>query len=105
MNKSGYTPLLSHVLVLPDNAEEVTEGGIIKPQQTRDRDSLSVTKGVIVAIGPSAWDVHGDGTRQAKVGDNVLFKQYAGVNYIGEDDQKYWLMHDEDILGKANGRK
>jgi len=87
-------PLYTYVLVKPDVVEEVTKGGIIRPALAKEREQNRVAEGIVWDVGPNAWSDYGDGQPQAKAGDRVYFKQYAGSK-VGE----FWLMFDIDILG------
>jgi len=91
-------PILHYVLVGPDKVEEVTKGGIVIPQQTKDRDQYAAFTGVVKAIGPNAWE-DWEGGPQVKVGDRVAFAQYSGVRVDRNEDGESWLMFDKDIHG------
>ena len=119
MNKSGVTPVGDRVLVRPDVIEEKTEGGIIIPNQHRDKHQAAQMAGVLVAVGEDAWmdrvttverlidsqmkvverRTTGYSKSFAEVGDRVCFAQYNGRNFEGEDGIQYRLLNDEDITG------
>lgn len=98
MNSSGITPLDLKVLVLPDPTEEVSKGGIIIPDTTKDRQKFAVTKATIVAAGDNAFREWGDSAYSPKVGDRILHAQYAGARVKGADDQDYIIMNDDDVV-------
>ncbi len=89
-------PLHDRVLVRPTEEEKMTAGGIIIP------DSANAEKpnnGVIIASGHGRITDSGDvRAMDVKVGDKILFGQYAGqaVKVEGED---LLMMKEEDILG------
>jgi len=93
-------PLHDRVLVRPTEEERTTAGGIIIP------DSASAEKpnnGVIIAAGNGRITDSGDvRAMDVKVGDKVLFGQYAGtaVKVEGED---LMMMKEEDILAVIEG--
>lgn len=97
---SGIEPTGGHILVLPKPTEEVTEGGIILTQQTRDDNQRVATEGLLVAVGPSAWADLDDGKPWAAVGDKIIYSRHAGVDMVGDDDEDYVLMNDNDVLAK-----
>jgi chaperonin GroES len=77
-------PLASRVLVKPFPADEISEGGIIVPENARGRSN----KATVVAIGEAT---------KYKVGDIVFHVKEAGTE-IHEDGVAYWLISDVDIL-------
>ena len=89
-------PLHDRVLVRPTEEERTSAGGIIIP------DSASAEKpntGEIIAAGNGRITDSGDvRAMDVKIGDKVLFGQYAGtaVKVEGED---LMMMKEEDILG------
>jgi len=119
INGSGVTPCGDRVVVLPDVIKEKTSGGIIIPEQDRDKHQHSQIAGVLVAVGPDAWvstvttverlidnqlrvverRTTGYSSPFAKVGDRVCFARYNGQLFDGEDERKYRLLNDEDITG------
>lgn len=98
MSESKILPTGGHVLVKPEKVEEVTKGGIILTQTTRDSEQAAATIGTIVAIGPSAWKDLDDGTPWCKLGDKISYAKYAGVSMKGADNESYVLINDNDIL-------
>ena len=100
INQSGIVPTGGHLLVLPIKVEEMTAGGIILPQETRDKEQQAATMGILVAIGPGAWKDLDDGSPWAEVGHKVSYARYAGVSMLGKDNQNYVLINDNDVLAK-----
>jgi len=91
-------PAGHRVLVIPDKTEEVTEGGIILTQTTRDQEGQAQIFGKLVAVGKTAWKSFDDGDSWAVVGDRVAFAKYGG--FIIKDPVtriEYRLLNDEDI--------
>lgn len=70
---------------------------IIKDQGVRYQ--ASVDKGVIVAVGTTAWKDFG-GEPWAKVGDTVSFAKNAGktIEDPNDKDTPYVILNDEDIV-------
>lgn len=70
---------------------------IVKDKEVRYQ--ASVDKGVVVAIGNTAWKDFG-GTPWAAVGDTVVFAKNAGksVEDPNDKDTPYVILNDEDIV-------
>ncbi len=96
-NPSGITPVDLKVLVKPDPIEEVTKGGIILADTSKDKAKYAGTKATLVAIGPNAFKEWGAG-KGLNVGDRVLFAQYSGAWIKGADGQDYMIMNDQDLI-------
>ena len=97
-NKSGINPTLHYLLVLPDEVEKTTKGGLFIPNEAIENKEREMTEGTLVAIGPMGWGEFGDGSNQAEVGDRVCFGKFAGRDMTGKDGGKYVLMNAEDAL-------
>lgn len=89
------TPLSDHVVVLPKEAEQMTEGGLIIPDTAKERP----VEGEVLAVGPGRTEP-GVGTvvPAVTVGQTVLFGRYAGAE-VTLDDCRVLIMREEDILG------
>jgi chaperonin GroES len=91
---STVKPLGDRVFVKVSAAEEKTAGGIILPDNAKEKPQI----GEIMQIGLGKINDKGD--RQAlevKVGDKVLYSKYAGTDIkLGGDD--YVLLSEKDIL-------
>lgn len=106
-NESGVHPTGDKVLVLPDEVDEKTEGGIILAPSTTDRESMAAFQGTLVEYGDAAWSGYvKDGEtvkRWAEPGDRVLFAKYGGIMFHGRDGKKYRLINDADISARLEG--
>jgi chaperonin GroES len=88
-------PLGDRILVLREEEESKTPGGIIIPDSAKEKPQ----HGKIVAVGPGKMGE--DGRRTAmdvKVGDRILFSKYAGTE-IKIDGVEHLFMREDDILG------
>ena len=87
-------PLGDRVVIMREEAEAVTAGGIVLPDSAQDKP----VRGTIVNVGDGR--LLDDGSRkklQVKKGDRVLFNSYGGEQFkLG--DQELLLMREEDIL-------
>jgi chaperonin GroES len=95
-NHSGYQPLDDKVLVLMDEHVELTSGGIVIPQATAERQSMAGETGLVVALGPAAFQWNDDLTRKwvgrsPEPGDRVYIERYAGQLVQGIDGRTYRL--------------
>lgn len=104
-NESGIHPAGPRLLVLPEQVEEKSPGGIIRfSPEERKREELAQTEAVVVAIGAGAWlarDTGGplyDGTRWCSVGDTIVMTKYAGFMIDGADGKRYRLINDLDVV-------
>ena len=95
-NQSGINPAGHRVLLLPREIQEKTQSGIILATESmREREQMSNTTGVVIAMGDSCYDDMP--TPWCKVGDKVAFAKYAGLLYKGRDGQQYRMVNDGEI--------
>ncbi|RVT90288.1 co-chaperone GroES [Sphingomonas crocodyli] len=90
-----FRPLHDRVVVRRVEAEEKTSGGIIIPNNAREKPQ----EGEVVAVGTGVRDEHGQLVELAvKAGDHILFGKWSGteVKINGED---LLIMKESDILG------
>ena len=85
-----FKPLADRVLVEPAPAEQTTASGIIIPDSAKEKP----LKGKIVAAGEGKKDE----PMTVKVGDDILYGQYAGTE-IKLDGETYLIMRESDIYG------
>ncbi len=101
MNASGINPTEYKVLIAPIKIDEKTRGGIILPDEHKDREQYAQMQGMLVAISPLAFTYadQGDwgGADKPKPGDKVLFAKFAGASVKGKDGADYRLVNDKDI--------
>jgi chaperonin GroES len=87
-------PLNDQVLVLREDEEQKSAGGIIIPDTAKEKPQ----RGKVVAVGSGKIDK--DGKRipmEVKKGDRILFGKYAGTE-INIDNLEHVFMREEDIL-------
>ena len=82
-------PLADRVVIEPKATEEKTAGGIIIPDNTKEKP----LEGVVVAVGNGTKEV----TMEVKVGDKVLYGKYAGTE-VTVDGKEYLIMRQQDVL-------
>ena len=87
-------PLYDRVVVKRLAAETTTKGGIVIPDKAAEKP----TQGEVIAAGSGAPLDNGELRPLAvKVGDRVLFGQYAGTE-IKHDGETYLIVKESDIL-------
>jgi chaperonin GroES len=79
-------PTGDRVLVKVQESESKTKGGLYIPDSAKKKTS----EGVVSAIGP-------DSSVTVKVGDKVMFDQYAG-SQVQDDSGAYLLLRIDDII-------
>lgn len=82
-------PLADRVIIEPKAAETKTAGGLIIPDNAKEKP----LEGVVVAVGPGTSDVK----MEVKNGDTVLYGKYAGTE-IELEGEKYLIMRQSDVL-------
>lgn len=103
-NVSGLKPLGHAVLVKPYDVEEKSKGGIVIPNQIRERDELAEQRAVFVEAGPEAWTK--EATPRAVPGDKVLVSKHSGYVAVGTaDGQKYRIINAMDIFCRITEEK
>ncbi len=91
-----------------DEHDEVVKSakasGLIVQLDRGVRHQASVDKGVVIAIGQTAWKDFGN-EPWAKVGDTVLFAKNAGKSVEDPEDKEtpYVILNDEDIVATLKG--
>ena len=94
-----FRPLYDRVLIKRLEAEEVTAGGIVIPDNAKEKPS----RGKVIAVGSGKILDNGE-TKPLiiKTGDVVLFGKYSGTE-VKVDDEEYIVMSENDVLGIIEG--
>ena len=89
-------PLYDRVVVRRKEEEETTTGGIVLPGTAKEKPN----QGEVIAVGEGKILDNGDIRPLAvKVGDTVVFGQYAGSNTIEVDGEELIIMGESEIFG------
>ncbi|MCH2183535.1 MAG: co-chaperone GroES [Mariniblastus sp.] len=97
MAKLNIRPLDDRVVVEPLQAEETTAGGIVLPENAKEKPQ----RGTVVAVGPGRLLDSGDrGDLSVNVGDEVIFGKYGGTE-IEVDGTEVKILRESDILAKV----
>jgi chaperonin GroES len=88
-------PLHDRVVIRREEQETTTAGGIILSSSAAEKPS----QGVVLAVGNGQVTDSGEvRALDVKVGDKVLFGQYAGTT-VKVDGEELLIMKETDILG------
>lgn len=86
MEKSPVRPIFDRVLVRPDKTEELTDGGIVKPDIGLEKPM----QGVVIDKGSKVIEV--------QVGEHVCFGKYSGTE-LNIEDVRHIILREDEILG------
>lgn len=91
----NFRPLADRVLVQRLEAEEKTKGGIIIPENAKEKPM----EGEIVSVGPGARTEAGQVVPlELKKGDRVLFGKWSGTE-VKLDGEEFMIMKESDVMG------
>lgn len=103
---SNPHPLGHFVLVEVKKVEEITEGGIILPEDLSQKEQAVEQIGTVIEIGPTAYKEWPgcDSDNPAddwgiSVGDTVEFKKYEGKSCYIEGHERLRYIPDTHIVG------
>lgn len=106
------SPVEYNIVVLPDEVENTTRGGIILPPKAHETDQLAIMLGTLLAASPLAfnydtWPEDRIGERP-RVGDRILYAKYAGTVVKSPDGTEVRICKDKDCIAvihqeQANG--
>jgi chaperonin GroES len=87
-------PLADRVVVKALDAEAKTAGGIIIPDNAKEKPQ----RGEIVAVGEGKYSDNGNKIEMTvKKGNKVLYGKYTGTE-VNIDGQEYLILRESDIL-------
>ena len=91
-----FKPLHNYVLIERIEEENKTAGGIIIPDNAKEKPS----RGCVIAVGEGAFDGDDRIPMTVKVDDVVLFAKWApSANEVKINGKEYILIKETDILG------
>ena len=97
MSKLNLRPLDDRLVVQPNEAEDVTAGGIVLPDSAKEKPQ----RGTVVAVGPGKLLDSGErGTLSVAVGDEVIYGKYGGSE-VEVNGEEYKILRESDILAKV----
>ena len=86
-------PLGDRVVIKNLEAEETTKGGILLPNQAKEKPVMAE----VLAVGPGGNVDGKEITMHVKVGEKVIYSKYAGTE-VKLDGEDYILVRQSDIL-------
>jgi chaperonin GroES len=87
-------PLYDRIIVKRTEAAEVSKGGIIIPDDSREKPC----EGIVVAVGKGRLGESGNIIpMEVLEGDKVLFSVYSGVE-LAHEDRELLIMREEELL-------
>lgn len=86
-------PLRNYIVVRREEAQTTSQGGIILTESAQDIP----TQGEVIAVGPGILENGERVPMDVKVGDVVMFTQFAGKD-LEVDGQQVSLMLDTDVF-------
>ena len=102
LNEDDIKAAGHRIVVKLDPVEEVTEGGIVLARgQDKRRWEVGQESGVVVDLGPTAFDGTAISDNRVKVGTRVHFKRYDGI-MVETRDEKYRIINDDSIFAISN---
>ena len=94
-----FRPLHDRIVLRRIDAEEKTKGGIIIPDNAKEKPQ----EGEVVAVGPGARDEAGQiRPLELKAGDRVLFGKWSGTE-VRIDGEDLLIMKESDVMGVIVG--
>ena len=94
----NFEPMGDRILVRPSEGEEISKGGIILPDNAKEKPQ----EGEIMAVGPGRLTDEGKRIPlDLKKGDKVLYAKYGGTE-VKEDDEEYLILSERDVLAKIS---
>ena len=94
MAKPNIKPINDKVLVKRLDAESKTAGGIVLPDNAKEKPK----EGTVVAVGNGRLLKSGERSQfQVAKGDRVIFSSYAGTE-IKVQGEEYLILSEDDIL-------
>jgi len=87
-------PLEDRIIVKTLEAEEKTAGGIIIPDNAKEKPQ----RGEVIAVGPGKFSDEGKRIEMSlKAGDKILYGKYSGTE-VKVDGKDYLIMRESDVL-------
>ena len=88
-------PMEDRIVVKPQEAEEMTAGGIVLPDSAKEKQLT----GTVVSVGPGKMlDSGNRGKMSVKKKDVVLYSKYGGTD-VEVDGKEYKIFRESEILG------
>jgi co-chaperonin GroES (HSP10) len=97
------TPAGYRILILPYQGRAVTKGGIVIPEENRERSRLATVAGYVIKMGEDCYADKAKFSKPwCKVGDWIIIGRYAGARFKIEDGDVRIINDDEVIATIAD---
>lgn len=94
MARINLKPLDDRIVVEQDEAEERTAGGIVLPDNAKEKP----TRGKVLAVGiGKLTDTGNRAAMCVKVGDQIIYGKYSGTE-VDVSGKKYTVLRESDVL-------
>ncbi len=90
---SKLRPLGDRVVIKPVEQEAKTKSGIMLPESAQEKSN----QGEVVAVGPGFYQEGKLIAPEVKVGDTILYSEYAGQK-VKVDGKEFQVVRLDDIL-------
>ena len=87
-------PLGDRVVLKQLEAETTTKSGIVLPGQEKEKPQQAE----VIAVGPRGMVDGKEVKMEVKVGDKVIYSKYTGTEVKLENNEKYVIVKQGDIL-------
>ena len=91
------------ILILPYQGRKMSDGGILMPDQARERESIATVCGYVLRVGPLAYKDPGkfgeNSTPWCKEGEWVCIGRYAGSRFKIEGGEVR-IINDDEVIAK-----
>ena len=87
-------PLADRVVLKQLEAEQTTKSGIVLPGQEKEKPQQAE----VIAVGPGGVVDGKEIKMEVKVGDKVIYSKYTGTEVKLENNEKYVIVKQGDIL-------
>ena len=88
------------LLVMPYMGRATTDGGVLIPDQIRDREALATVVAYVLKVGPLAYkdpNKFGSGVPWCKEGDWICIGRYAGARFKIEGGEVR-IINDDEVI-------
>ena len=82
-----YNPTNNYLLLQPTETASTSKGGIIIPDQAKDK----LNEGMILKVGPTS-------SPSFQINDQIVFKRHSEYRFVEDDKTEYILVSDQDVL-------
>ena len=87
-------PLGDRVVLKQLEAEQTTKSGIVLPGQEKEKPQQAE----VIAVGPGGVIEGKEVKMEVKAGDKVIYSKYTGTEVKVDDNEKYIIVKQSDIL-------